>query len=304
MGRKHCCTMISARRSGSKILLRLKKRFGRGVLPDSVEKPVAQAGGAYMIAVNFKSNLVSPENSYLRLANVALPANILFARTAAYVPGYYYDAEILEFMIRFGVRDSVLDGIRLNGKSLREMMAEETSEALAKDCLQVDFRGSQLLIFVTGESKFKITDPEGMELELLKNLSFQSGKWMNADAKYVYRSGKWRTEDGEEPTPDPDKTAAEAVVALIDAIPADITLSDKSKVTAARAAYDALTAAQKELVSSAKLNKLTNAETALRALESPDETEGGCGGCGKGGSSALLSVLLLLGGLAFVGKIR
>ena len=109
---------------------------------------------------------------------------------------------------------------------------------------------------------------------------------------------------GEEPTPDPDKTAAEAVVALIDAIPADITLSDKSKVTAARAAYDALTAAQKELVSSAKLNKLTNAETALRALESPDEPEGGCGGCGKGGSAALLSVLLLLGGLAFVGKIR
>ncbi len=282
----------------------IEKEVWEGVLPDSVEKPVAQAGGAYMIAVNFKSNLVSPENSYLRLANVVLPANTLLARTQAHVPGYYYDAEILEFMIRFGVRDSVLDGIRLNGKSLREMMAEETSEALAKDCLQVDFRGSQLLIFVTGESKFKITDPEGMELELLKNLSFQSGKWLNADSKYVYRSGKWRTEDSEEPTPDPDKTAAEAVVALIDAIPADITLSDKSKVTAARAAYDALTAAQKELVPSAKLNKLTSAETALRALESPDEPEGGCGGCGKGGSSALLSVLLLLGGLAFVGKIR
>ena len=93
----------------------IEKEVWEGVLPDSVEKPVAQAGGAYMIAVNFKSNLVSPENSYLRLANVALPANILFARTAAYVPGYYYDAEILEFMIRFGVRDSVLDGIRLNG---------------------------------------------------------------------------------------------------------------------------------------------------------------------------------------------
>lgn len=282
----------------------IEKEVWEGVLPDSVEKPVAQAGGAYMIAVNFKSNLVSSENPYLRLANVALPASVLLSRTAAHAPGYYYDAEILEFMIRFGVRDSVLDGIRLNGKTLREMMTEETDEALEKDSIQVDFRGSQLLIFVTGESKFKITDPEGMTLELLKDLSFQSGKWLTTDAKYLYRSGEWRTEGGEEQPADPDREAADGAIALIDAIPADVTLSDKPKVTAARTAYEALTDSQKALVPAAKLKRLTDAETAIRALETPDESDGGCGGCSNSGSTALLSVLLLLGGASLIGKIR
>ena len=67
---------------------------------------------------------------------------------------------------------------------------------------------------------------------------------------------------------DPDQEAADAVLALFDALPADITLEDKAAIEAARAAYDALTADQKALVTPEDLAKLTAAEAALAALES------------------------------------
>ncbi len=68
---------------------------------------------------------------------------------------------------------------------------------------------------------------------------------------------------------DPDQEAADAVVALFDALPAveNITLDDKAAIEAARAAYDALTDEQKALVTPEDLAKLTAAEDALAALE-------------------------------------
>ena len=66
---------------------------------------------------------------------------------------------------------------------------------------------------------------------------------------------------------DPDKEAANAVIALFNALPADITLEDKAAIEAARAAYEALTADQKALVSDEDLAKLTKAEEALAAIE-------------------------------------
>lgn len=61
-----------------------------------------------------------------------------------------------------------------------------------------------------------------------------------------------------------DKTAADAVTAKINAIPAEVTASDKDTVTAAREAYDELTPAQKTLV--INYNKLTSAENTLTKL--------------------------------------
>ncbi len=62
-----------------------------------------------------------------------------------------------------------------------------------------------------------------------------------------------------------DKAAADAVIATIDALNAEITLADKEAVQGARAAYDDLTAAQKDLVTN--LDKLVAAEEAIAALE-------------------------------------
>ena len=63
-----------------------------------------------------------------------------------------------------------------------------------------------------------------------------------------------------------DQKAAEAVKALIDAI-GTVDLSREDEIKAARAAYDALTQLQKNLVGAAYLKKLTDAETALAALK-------------------------------------
>ena len=68
---------------------------------------------------------------------------------------------------------------------------------------------------------------------------------------------------------DPDQEAADAVLALFDALPAveNITLDNKEAIEAARAAYNALTDEQKALVTPEDLAKLTAAEAALAALE-------------------------------------
>lgn len=62
-----------------------------------------------------------------------------------------------------------------------------------------------------------------------------------------------------------DKEAADAVIAKINALPDEITLNDKNVVDAARAAYDALTQKQKDLVTNYSI--LTNAEASIKALE-------------------------------------
>ena len=66
-----------------------------------------------------------------------------------------------------------------------------------------------------------------------------------------------------------DTEAANAVIAKINALPATdaITSADKNAIEAARAAYDALTEAQKAKISDTVKNKLKAAETALVAAE-------------------------------------
>ena len=55
-----------------------------------------------------------------------------------------------------------------------------------------------------------------------------------------------------------DKAAADKVIEAINTLPAkeDVTASDKEAVEAARAAYDALTASQKDKIDTATLQKL------------------------------------------------
>jgi uncharacterized repeat protein (TIGR02543 family) len=70
-----------------------------------------------------------------------------------------------------------------------------------------------------------------------------------------------------------DKAAADKVIEAINILPAkeDVTASDKEAVEAARAAYDALTASQKDKIDTATLQKLTDAEEALVALGELDK---------------------------------
>lgn len=63
-----------------------------------------------------------------------------------------------------------------------------------------------------------------------------------------------------------NKEAADKVVALIDALPNSVSISDKSAVESARNAYDALTPAQKDCVPESSYNKLVAAENAIDTL--------------------------------------
>lgn len=65
-----------------------------------------------------------------------------------------------------------------------------------------------------------------------------------------------------------DRAAANNVIAIINALPSNITLNDKQAVNNARNAYNALTADQKKLVTN--YDRLVKAETAIKQLE---ETE-------------------------------
>lgn len=67
-----------------------------------------------------------------------------------------------------------------------------------------------------------------------------------------------------------DQQAAATVIAKIDAIPQNVALSDKETVTALRTAYNALTDAQKALVTN--YNKLTTAESTITKLQTPAVT--------------------------------
>ena len=90
-----------------------------------------------------------------------------------------------------------------------------------------------------------------------------------------------------------DKAVADAAIAKINAI-GTVTLDSKLAIEAARVAYNALTAEQKAMVSAEILLKLTNAETALKALETPDEPP-------KTGDSQLVVPFVLLIGLSVAG---
>lgn len=68
-----------------------------------------------------------------------------------------------------------------------------------------------------------------------------------------------------------DKKAANKVIALIDAIPANVTLSNRDTVTAAREAYDALTDNQKAIVTN--YEKLIEAEVKIAEIENDNYEE-------------------------------
>ena len=69
-----------------------------------------------------------------------------------------------------------------------------------------------------------------------------------------------------------DEDAAQAVIDMIKALgdPDQVTLEQENDVKAARAAYDALTPAQQELVGSANLAKLEKAEARIEDLKKPE----------------------------------
>ena len=90
-----------------------------------------------------------------------------------------------------------------------------------------------------------------------------------------------------------DQAAAKAAADKINAI-GTVTLNSQTAIKAARAAYDALTAEQKALVSAQALKKLTDAEAAWKALQDADVPP-------KTGDTAMIVPVVLLVVLSAMG---
>ena len=130
------------------------------------------------------------------------------------------------------------------------------------------------IVITTTESKYLVTQntmPDGVVASVdgtVVTLTFTDGA---VDSVEILADAKqWRVksivvtfaEAGSEPEVNPDEEAAKAVDALIEAI-GEVTLEKETAITAARAAYEALSDAAKALVT--KLETLTAAETELAA---------------------------------------
>ncbi len=127
--------------------------------------------------------------------------------------------------------------------------------------------------------------------------SFGKGWWMDYSSMLLYEfNDEYNPFLNDGPVVDPNQEAANAVDALIDAIPATITAADREAIEAARAAFDALTPLQKALVLG--LEKLEKAEKELSKLP-VGPVRGDVDGDNKTSAADALEVLK-----AVVGKIQ
>ena len=100
------------------------------------------------------------------------------------------------------------------------------------------------------------------------NLGVAEQTVKNGDVIVFHYTDDYTKEEGSQGFGDRDEEAAEAVEKLIDAI-GTVTLNSKSKIDAARKAYDALTYTQKQLVDNYK--KMTDAEAKYAQLKAADD---------------------------------
>jgi len=93
-----------------------------------------------------------------------------------------------------------------------------------------------------------------------EDIEFDYTNMSNEELETAFKTAFDDPEPASEPT---DAEAAAAVTALIEALPSTITTDSESDITAAREAYDALSAEAKALVTAETLAVLTGAESSL-----------------------------------------
>lgn len=124
---------------------------------------------------------------------------------------------------------------------------------------------------VNGLSEFDNGPNSGWKYTLngvYPNLGVEQQTVKNGDVIVFHYTDDYTKEDGGQGDDNQDEAAAEAARKLIDAI-GTVTLNSKPKIDAARKAYDALTYAQKQLVSN--YAKLTAAEAKYAQLKAEDD---------------------------------
>ncbi|BAQ09953.1 surface layer protein [Bacillus sp. OxB-1] len=149
-------------------------------------------------------------------------------------------------------------------------------ESFDKDKKKLKFVGKKELNYKEefDAGKVKYEDARGSSTLNLNFAQFEDIVAASPNAKLHY----YKNNDGvitftilEATSNQSDVEAANAVTAKVTALPADITLANEAAVVDARAAYNALTTAQKALVTQATLDKLVAAEAKIKELKDAEQ---------------------------------
>lgn len=130
--------------------------------------------------VNWLKNITAPYKDLVAMTELG------YAGYADY-SGYTYFGGMLDRIIGIRLRDSILDGIFINGKSLREIIAVETNfEYLKNYPIRVDLKDNQLIIYVQEDSAIYGELKEGTYLEFSSALYFECDNGIASGCRYVY----------------------------------------------------------------------------------------------------------------------
>ena len=109
--------------------------------------------------------------------------------------GYEYTPEIMDRFIALGIRDSILDGISINGKTLRELAVLDASAYVQYSVypISVDYTdGDTLYITIRPESTIYNEIAEGVRLVVNKRIIFETESRTSKSADFVLLADGWK----------------------------------------------------------------------------------------------------------------
>lgn len=108
--------------------------------------------------------------------------------------GYNYASEIIQRVITTDLRNSVLDGVLINGKTLREIIANETAYvALENYPVRVDLDKDCLIIYIQEDSAIYANVNNGVTVELASTLTFENDNGIAANSVYKLKDGNFES---------------------------------------------------------------------------------------------------------------
>ena len=129
---------------------------------------VIKLEGANMPAHTLFRNVTAPYSDLVKLTELGYAGNIIGV-------GYEYLDYVIEKFISYGIRDSILDNIVINGDTVREILARETAyDSLKNYPFQITLNGNKLEFIIQEDSVLYSSVKEGFVLSINKNVVFEA----------------------------------------------------------------------------------------------------------------------------------
>lgn len=135
--------------------------------------------------VGLYKNITAPYADLIKLTQLSNESKVF---------GYNYASEIIQRVITTDLRNSVLDGVLINGKTLREIIANETAYvALENYPVRVDLDKDCLIIYIQEDSAIYADVNDGMTVELASTLTFENDNGIAANSVYKLKDGNFES---------------------------------------------------------------------------------------------------------------